>query len=390
MTALTVLDVSCNLLSNTDSLEEAFGGLTNLVCLNCGSNNLKAIPRAVKGMTSMRWLNLFGNQIEEVDEDTFVDMKSYFISSPKARSIRLSYNRIKTFPKIFTQMLCLQELHMAGNDIDEIPEEIGNMRDLLVLSFANNGRALQLPDSISKLKKLRKMYLRGSQFQIPESLVDVNSLVEVDLSPGLKKELNPMFRLGIPLQISLENDSQSFHRYRHGVAKMSSKKNEDRFAIRTTLGSEECLDYYAVFDGHAGSDVSDYCSFHFHEILAKLLERNPVGDRVEELLDAEERWREGEKRRKVTGEKRLFTKNMSINLSADVVSLKQKANKERKNSGVGVELKSKKKEKKKKKKKGEREGDEKEEDEEKEAKEERREKERKEKERKEKEKEKEK
>ena len=33
--------------------------------------------------------------------------------------------------------------------------------------------------------------------------MDVNSLVEVDLSPGLKKELNPMFRLGIPLQISL-------------------------------------------------------------------------------------------------------------------------------------------------------------------------------------------
>ena len=45
-------------------------------------------------------------------------MKSYFVSSPKAKSIRLSYNKIKKFPKIFTQMLCLQELHLAGNDID--------------------------------------------------------------------------------------------------------------------------------------------------------------------------------------------------------------------------------------------------------------------------------
>ena len=169
----------------------------------------------------MRWLNLFGNQIEKVDEvcmallsrqkekcshhiifalpfflsfsllqELFADMKSYFVSSPKAKSIRLSYNKIKKFPKIFTQMLCLQELHLAGNDIDgffsfflfpfpffspssslifffsfffffpEIPEEIGGMRDLLVLSFANNGSELVLPDSISKLKKLRKMYLR--------------------------------------------------------------------------------------------------------------------------------------------------------------------------------------------------------------------------------------
>ena len=33
---------------------------------------------------------------------------------------------------------------------------------------------------------------------------------------------------------------------------MCSHKNEDRFSIQTSLNGDECVDYYGVFDGHAG------------------------------------------------------------------------------------------------------------------------------------------
>ena len=58
---------------------------------------------------------------------------------------------------------------------------------------------------------------------------------------------------------------------------MASKKNEDRFAIRTHMGKHTPVEYYGVFDGHAGNDVSDYCSFKFHEILVRRLDEEVRG-----------------------------------------------------------------------------------------------------------------
>ena len=105
---------------------------------------------------------------------------------------------IEKFPLIFTKMKALQELHLAGNCFKgffsnsfpfsfpspsylslftEIPEEIGEMSELLVFSIANNSCPLSLPPSISKLRKIRKMYFSGTQMEIPEIVIEMKSLV---------------------------------------------------------------------------------------------------------------------------------------------------------------------------------------------------------------------
>ena len=58
---------------------------------------------------------------------------------------------------------------------------------------------------------------------------------------------------------SQETHSQIWNRFSHGTAKMASKKNEDRVAVRTKFGNCLTMEYYAVFDGHAGGEVSEYC-----------------------------------------------------------------------------------------------------------------------------------
>ena len=49
-----------------------------------------------------------------------------------------------------------------------------------------------------------------------------------------------------------DQEKQEMKRFDHGVAKMCSHKNEDRFCIQTSLNGDETVDYYGVFDGHAG------------------------------------------------------------------------------------------------------------------------------------------
>jgi hypothetical protein len=68
-------------------------------------------------------------------------------------------------------------------------------------------------------------------------------------------------------------------RFNHGVAKLASQKNEDRFCIRTQLMGDSEIDFYGVFDGHAGSDVSDYCSSKFYSHLVDVMEEYEIKKR---------------------------------------------------------------------------------------------------------------
>tara|TARA_R110002050_G_scaffold18952_6_gene54868 strand:+ start:102 stop:617 length:516 start_codon:yes stop_codon:yes gene_type:complete len=53
---------------------------------------------------------------------------------------------------------------------------------------------------------------------------------------------------------------------------MASQKNEDRYAIQTPLIQDQPnIDYYGVFDGHAGAGVSQYCANYFHKLFAKIV-----------------------------------------------------------------------------------------------------------------------
>jgi serine/threonine protein phosphatase PrpC len=59
---------------------------------------------------------------------------------------------------------------------------------------------------------------------------------------------------------------------------MASQKNEDRLSIRTKLNGDESIDYYGIFDGHAGHHVSDYLAEVLHQILVEYLELRGLKD----------------------------------------------------------------------------------------------------------------
>ncbi len=77
------------------------------------------------------------------------------------------------------------------------------MTELLVLSLANNRRPLSLPAAMDKLRKLRKLYLRGSDCSLPLNVSAIQSLVEVDVSPNIALSMDPELRMSLPLQINV-------------------------------------------------------------------------------------------------------------------------------------------------------------------------------------------
>lgn len=80
-------------------------------------NNLSQIPN-IQSLVNMRWLNLSFNEIEVIPEGIFRGMTSFYHPTSAARSIRLCYNRLHQFPRDLLEMKALQELHLAGNNID--------------------------------------------------------------------------------------------------------------------------------------------------------------------------------------------------------------------------------------------------------------------------------
>ena len=86
----------------------------------------------------------------------------------------------------------------------EIPSFIGEMEELLVVSFANNRVPLSIPKEVLKLKKLRKLYLRGTEIlSLPEGLGSLPNLVEIDFSPSVVCSFPSGMFSNYPLQISL-------------------------------------------------------------------------------------------------------------------------------------------------------------------------------------------
>ncbi|KAJ3126495.1 cysteinyl-tRNA synthetase [Nowakowskiella sp. JEL0407] len=131
---LTNLDLSCNYIR---SLE------------NCG---LRHIPNLV-------YLNLQGNRLDHIPGE--------FLKESQLQELDLSNNRFRTIPPELIKHLqqSLKILNISFCRLEEISENIGSLRELLVLNLAGNKIHGEIPDSFRDLSNLIEFDARGNCFE---------------------------------------------------------------------------------------------------------------------------------------------------------------------------------------------------------------------------------
>ncbi|CAK9061683.1 Erbin (Densin-180-like protein) (Erbb2-interacting protein) (Protein LAP2) [Durusdinium trenchii] len=117
---------------------------------------------------SLRLLDLAHNQISS--------SLCFLEGLRNLRDLSLAGNRLREVPgKISSFCPFLQQLWLHGNDLEELPEELGDLQSLAILELHHN-RLKSLPKSLEKLQKLNWLFAHCNELKDLRIIKTLNSL----------------------------------------------------------------------------------------------------------------------------------------------------------------------------------------------------------------------
>ncbi|XP_068123843.1 leucine-rich repeat and calponin homology domain-containing protein 1 isoform X2 [Hyperolius riggenbachi] len=171
--------------------------LSDTVQADFSKNRLMEVPGEVCHFVSLEALNLYQNCIKVIPETLAnLHMLTY---------LNISRNQLSSLPACICG-LPLKVLIASNNKIGFLPEEIGQLQQLMELDISCN-EITSLPQQISLLKSLRELNVRRNYLKIlPQEIVDL-PLVKLDISCNKVLILPLCFRKMVQLQVLvLENN----------------------------------------------------------------------------------------------------------------------------------------------------------------------------------------
>jgi Leucine-rich repeat (LRR) protein len=133
--------------------------LPNLKALDFHSNSFEEIPRSIKQLRELKYLNLNKNRLACIGSE--------LNTNDCLEHLSLGHNNIRTIDIDFKRLKCLNYLDLAGNQLRGLPQNIGTLNCLKYLNLSNNPLK-ELPSSISNLIFLEKLYLYNTQISKEE------------------------------------------------------------------------------------------------------------------------------------------------------------------------------------------------------------------------------
>ncbi len=151
-----------------------FHYLQSIILKSCG---IKMIKNEFKHLKTLVELNLYSNQIESLDEATFIGTDQLSI-------LNLSKNKIKTLPRnLFKDMINFNEINLSGNNISNLDMNVFNhLTSLTNFNFSNNN--IKVFESFEKLISLITINLSWNLIEEikQDSFKNLNYLINIDLN----------------------------------------------------------------------------------------------------------------------------------------------------------------------------------------------------------------
>lgn len=149
--SLEILDLSGNALS---SLPERLPELHKLKILFCSDNHFIELPRVLGQCKALSMVGFRNNNIRHVSPEAL---------PPLLRWLILTGNQLTELPSELGHRPHLQKLMVAGNRLQTLPEELGNCKNLELIRIAAN-RFETLPKILFQLPRLSWLSYSGNPF----------------------------------------------------------------------------------------------------------------------------------------------------------------------------------------------------------------------------------
>jgi len=149
--------------------------LLNLRTLNLSKNKLddKSFPTVLENLVFLEELNLAGNNLTEIP--------SFVMNLPRLKVLKLAENKITYIPSALFKVSSLERLYLGDNQLSSIPPKISDLTNLRLLSLANN-KITSVPQEMKEMVNLICLQLHNNRINfLPRGIVDLENLEDISL-----------------------------------------------------------------------------------------------------------------------------------------------------------------------------------------------------------------
>jgi Leucine-rich repeat (LRR) protein len=160
--------------------EMNIGGLTNLTSLNLANNQFSTLPTHHESqqrdaqfgdLKALTHLNLSVNKFEQLPDEEFSRLISL-------TDLNFNENLFETFPSSICELSCMEKLYFAYNKLQNVHDNIGNLRHLQTLVLKNN-HIVDLPNSFRNCNSLKILDISFNDIVVLPDFVKMNLLEEL-------------------------------------------------------------------------------------------------------------------------------------------------------------------------------------------------------------------
>ncbi|KAH6825516.1 hypothetical protein C2S53_006003 [Perilla frutescens var. hirtella] len=170
-------------------IPNSISNLSKLVTLDLSDNSFTHVPMNLGNLHQLEMLNLEANQLTNNLSDSQQDFLSSLAACKNLKSVQISFNPVTgVLPKSLGSSNLSASLEtlkaFSCRILDPIPNEIGNLSNLLWLSLGYNHFTGAIPTTLGRLRSLKNLEIHGNRFQgsISPVLCNLNHLYSLNLA----------------------------------------------------------------------------------------------------------------------------------------------------------------------------------------------------------------